>query len=133
MRYCKKCVLPDTRPYIKFNDEGICYPCLAAEKVKNTDWNQRWKELEELADKYRGSNGDYYDCIITVSPGKDSYYQIHIFKESKKSQYEQKSEIRKCKLSNLGFNIYFLDSVYLKSFAPSVIMACVYECKPCRR
>lgn len=81
MRYCKKCVMPDTRPYIQFDEEGICYPCRAHEKLKKTDWEQRWKELEELADKYRGSNGDYYDCIIAASGGKDSYYQVHIMKE----------------------------------------------------
>ena len=73
--------MPDTRPYMKFNEEGICYPCTAAEKVKKTDWKKRWKELEELADKYRGMNGDYYDCIIAASSGKDSYYQTYIIKE----------------------------------------------------
>jgi len=81
MRYCKKCVMPDTRPYMKFNEEGICYPCRAAEKIKQTDWKKRWEELEELADLYRGINGDYYDCIIAASGGKDSYYQTHIIKE----------------------------------------------------
>ena len=81
MKYCKKCVMPDTRPYMKFNEEGICYPCSAAEKIKKTDWKKRWEELEKLADDYRGTNGDYYDCIITASAGKDSYYQTHIMKE----------------------------------------------------
>jgi len=81
MRYCKKCVMPDTRPYIKFDDEGICYPCRAAEKAKKTNWNKRWEEIKALADEYRGCNGDYYDCIIAASGGKDSYYQVHIMKE----------------------------------------------------
>jgi N-acetyl sugar amidotransferase len=81
MKYCKKCVMPDTRPYMKFNEEGICYPCSAAEKIKKTDWKKRWEELEKLADDYRGTNGDYYDCIITASAGKDSYYQTYIMKE----------------------------------------------------
>lgn len=81
MRYCKRCVMPDTRPGMKFDDEGICYPCRAYERRKNTDWKKRWQELEKLADKYRGSNGNYYDCIITASAGKDSYYQVYIFKE----------------------------------------------------
>jgi len=73
--------MPDTRPGIGFNDEGVCYPCLNHEKKGQIDWDKRWKELEELCDKYRGSNGDYYDCIITASGGKDSHYQTHIFKE----------------------------------------------------
>jgi len=48
------------------------------------DWERRWTELEKLADKYRGSNGDFYDCIITVSGGKDSHFQTYIFKEKLK-------------------------------------------------
>jgi len=73
--------MPDTRPYMRFDEEGVCYPCRVAEKLKKVDWKKRWKELEALADKYRGINGDYYDCIIAASAGKDSYYQTHIFKE----------------------------------------------------
>ena len=81
MRYCKKCVMPDTRPYISFDDDGICMPCKRYDDRKNVNWDARWKELEALADKHRGRNGNYYDCLITVSGGKDSHYQVHIFKE----------------------------------------------------
>ncbi len=81
MKYCKKCVMPDTRPGIKFDEDGVCYPCKHYERRKEIIWDKRWKELEELADRYRGCNGDYYDCIIAVSAGKDSHYQVHVFKE----------------------------------------------------
>ncbi len=27
IKYCKKCVMPNTRPGIKFDEEGVCYPC----------------------------------------------------------------------------------------------------------
>ncbi len=84
MKYCKKCVMPDTRPGIKFNNDGICYPCLNHENKKKVDWDSRWKELEELCNKYRNSNNNYYDCIITASAGKDSHFQIYIFKEKLK-------------------------------------------------
>ena len=78
---CKKCVMTNQRIGIQFNDEGICFPCLEFERQKSIDWNGRWQELVELCDFYRGCNGDYYDCIIAVSPGKDSYYQVYLFKE----------------------------------------------------
>ena len=81
MKYCKKCIMPDTRPNIKFFEDGICAPCKNHERKETINWDSRWKELEELADKYRGSNGDYYDCIITASGGKDSHYQVEVFKE----------------------------------------------------
>ena len=81
MKYCKKCVMPDTRPGIEFNEEGICSACVTAEKMKTTDWSSRMAELETLCDKYRGMNGDSWDCAIAVSGGKDSHYQVHVMKE----------------------------------------------------
>lgn len=82
MRYCKICTMPDTRPGITFNEEGICCACTHYANRKNVDWGGRWQELEALCDKYRGCNGSgNYDCAIAVSGGKDSHYQVHIMKE----------------------------------------------------
>jgi len=80
MRYCKRCVMPDTRPGISFNEKGICSACQAYERRKEIDWEKRWKEFEALCDKYRGINGSDYDCAIAVSGGKDSHYQVHLMK-----------------------------------------------------
>ena len=76
---CKKCLMPSTRPGIEFNEEGICYPCVAFELRKKVDWEQRFKELEKLCDQYRKMEG--YDCLITVSGGKDSMRQVQIMTE----------------------------------------------------
>lgn len=81
MKYCKKCVMPDTRPGIKFNKDGVCSACLAHEKKKSVDYKKRFHELEELCNKYRGMNGNGYDCAIAVSGGKDSHFQVYIMKE----------------------------------------------------
>ena len=75
MKYCKKCVMPDTRPGITFRG-GVCSACQQMEQRKNIDWDARWKELQQLCDKYRGMNGDGYDCAIAVSGGKDTHYQV---------------------------------------------------------
>lgn len=80
MRYCKRCVMPDTRPGITFNEEGICSACQSYERRKFIDWDKRWKEFEQLCDKYRGSNGSDPDCAVAVSGGKDSHYQVHLLK-----------------------------------------------------
>ena len=53
MKYCKKCVMPDTRPGITFNNDGVCSACQQIERRKLIDWNVRWKEFEELCEKYR--------------------------------------------------------------------------------
>jgi len=81
MRYCKKCVMPDTRPGIYFDELGICQACRAEEKKDSTDWKERKRELELLCDKYRRTEEGQYDCIIAVSGGKDSHFQVYYFKE----------------------------------------------------
>lgn len=82
MRYCTKCVMPSTRPGISFNEEGVCSACQSYDKRENTDYKARFEELKQLCDKYRGYNGpNGYDCMIAVSGGKDSHYQVYIFKE----------------------------------------------------
>lgn len=81
MKYCTKCVMPDTRPGITFNSEGVCSACQSYENRKNTDYNHRFEELKDLCNKYRGINGaNGYDCMIAVSGGKDSHFQVYIFK-----------------------------------------------------
>ena len=84
VKYCKKCLMPDTRPGLKFDGNGICYACIHYEEQKKTDWTERWHELELLCDKYRGCNGNEYDCAIAVSGGKDSHFQTHIIKDKLK-------------------------------------------------
>lgn len=81
MKYCKKCLMPSTRPGIKFHDDGICVPCKNYEKQKATDWSLRRDELEKLCKKYRGQYRNSYDCAIAVSGGKDSHFQVYYMKE----------------------------------------------------
>lgn len=75
MRWCKKCVQPDTRPGIKFDEEGVCPACRFAERHKEVDWSARRQELEEIAQWGREHNVSGYDCIVGVSGGKDSTRQ----------------------------------------------------------
>jgi len=79
MRYCKRCVMPDTRPGITFNSEGVCSACQAYDNRKNVDYSARFKELKTLCDKHRRT-GNEYDCIIAVSGGKDSHFQTNLIK-----------------------------------------------------
>lgn len=81
MEYCKNCVMPDTRPGITFDSDGVCMPCRNHENKNNIDYDKRLKELEELCNKYRGCNGNGYDCAIAVSGGKDSHFQVFFMKE----------------------------------------------------
>ncbi len=81
LKYCKKCLQNNLRPHIHFHEDGVCDPCKTYEKYKTVDWDSRWKELQALCDKFRGSNGNGYDCAIAISGGKDSTHQVKLFVE----------------------------------------------------
>ena len=76
MRYCKKCVMPDTKPDLKFNEEGVCSACESYDNRKEIDWHTRKEELKKVLDSYRSKDASNWDCIIPVSGGKDSTYQV---------------------------------------------------------
>lgn len=80
MKRCKRCHFPDTRPGIKFNKEGVCQACLNYDKRKDINWTQRKEELKNLCKNYKRSDG-FYDCVIGVSGGKDSYYLVYTMKK----------------------------------------------------
>jgi N-acetyl sugar amidotransferase len=73
--YCKKCVMPDTKPDLFFDEEGICSACRSFENRASIDWDSRLKELLRILDKYRARNGNSWDCIVPGSGGKDSHTQ----------------------------------------------------------
>ena len=68
--------MPDTKPNLSFDEEGICNACRNYEKRDAVDWNKRKEELMSILDKYRSKDGLNWDCIIPVSGGKDSTYQV---------------------------------------------------------
>ena len=75
MKYCKVCLQPDTRPNTYFSGEGVCPACIYHKELQNVDWEERLHILEDLLEKYPRRPGQYFDCIIGVSGGKDSTRQ----------------------------------------------------------
>ena len=76
LTYCRRCVMPDTKPDLSLDEVGICNACRSYEKRKEVDWDFRYNELIRLLDKYRQPVGSNWDCIVPVSGGKDSTYQV---------------------------------------------------------
>jgi len=68
--------MPETKPDLFIDKEGVCDACSSFENRKTIDWEERKKELLQILDKYRSKDGKYYDCIIPVSGGKDSHFQV---------------------------------------------------------
>ncbi len=68
--FCKTCLMPNTRPRVVFDEEGVCNACRHAERKKSIDWEARRQEFVELVNEHRGKGP--YDCIVPWSGGKDS-------------------------------------------------------------
>ncbi len=70
VRYCKTCLMPDTRPRITFDEEGICNACRTAAERTEIDWDARRQKFLDLVEPHRGKGP--YDCVVPWSGGKDS-------------------------------------------------------------
>lgn len=72
VQYCSRCIMPNTRPRVVFDREGVCNACQHAEEKWNiVDWDGRKKEFVNFIEPYRSKNGAW-DCIVPWSGGKDS-------------------------------------------------------------
>lgn len=75
LTYCKRCVMPHSKPDIYIDENGICSACRTYEKRKEIDWDKRMNQLLDIFEKYK-QKGTNWDCIVPVSGGKDSTYQV---------------------------------------------------------
>ena len=74
IRRCTRCVMPETMPFIEFDDEGVCNYCRTYQKhpLLGRDVLQKW------ADGVR-RNDSKADAIVAFSGGRDSSYGLHYF------------------------------------------------------
>jgi len=78
--WCEKCVYPSSSAVpLSFDESGVCSGCRVHGQKGKIDWDARLEMLLEDIEPYRKPSG--YECIIPVSGGKDSYYQVHFVKE----------------------------------------------------
>ena len=76
MTYCKRCVLPNTRPGLVLAEDGVCNACLYAwRKQHEINWHERAQEFRTLVAQVKEKRRPY-DCVIPVSGGKDSFWQV---------------------------------------------------------
>ena len=43
MKYCTKCVIPETAETHEFNEKNVCSVCNQIENKNKIDWNERGK------------------------------------------------------------------------------------------
>jgi N-acetyl sugar amidotransferase len=78
IHYCLRCCMPQTQDDIEFDEMGICLACKASEEKMHIDWAQRERELRLLLEDAKAKSGNNYDCIVPISGGKDSTFQLHV-------------------------------------------------------
>ena len=96
--FCKKCVESnlryigsaqhrdqkgDNKQRTLFSKEGVCSACSYYEEKRKINWKEREKELVDLLDKHRKSDGSY-DVLLPGSGGKDSRYLTDMIKKKYK-------------------------------------------------
>ena len=75
LRRCTRCILPESMPFIEFDEKGVCNYCRNYEKLE-----VKGREgLEEALSQYRRRDGEA-DCIVAFSGGRDSCYGLHMLK-----------------------------------------------------
>ena len=77
LKRCKKCVLPETYPYVDLDAKGVCRYCREHKPIKIKGEKLLLDEIQ----KYKSSNGEP-DCIVALSGGRDSCYGLHYIKKS---------------------------------------------------
>ena len=66
--------MPETKPDLTFDQKGKCSACIAFDERKNIDWDSRQKELDKIFENFKKNS--YWDCVVPVSGGKDSTFQV---------------------------------------------------------
>ena len=85
MKICKLCLVVDSRPGLEIDNDSICFPCKVKKREEKVDWVERRNELNDIVKwgkAYDSSSG--YDCIVSVSGGKDSTRQALLVRDEMK-------------------------------------------------
>ena len=77
LKRCSKCLLPETFPFITYDEKGVCNYC---HNHKPKTQINSFDQLKELVEPYRRKDGRA-DCIVPFSGGRDSTYSLHIVKK----------------------------------------------------
>ena len=72
LKRCTKCLLPETFPFINYDDHGVCNFCNSYTRINY----QGEAALMKVADNFRRENGKA-ECLVPFSGGRDSSYALH--------------------------------------------------------
>lgn len=76
IRRCTRCILPETFPYITFDQDGVCSYCRSHEKTAYLGHDALARQVAP----FRSRHGEP-DVLVGVSGGRDSCYGLHYVQE----------------------------------------------------
>lgn len=76
IKYCARCLYPETKPDLHFDENGVCSACTSYEQRAEINWPKRREEFIAVLERFRSQDGSNYDCIVPSSGGKDSHTQV---------------------------------------------------------
>lgn len=76
LRRCSKCLLPETVPYIQFDNEGVCNYCKNHIPLQIKGKKALEELVRELVNPHKEPN-----CLVPLSGGRDSSFVLHYLKK----------------------------------------------------
>ena len=67
--------MPDTKPGVYLDERGLCNACRSQELKSQINWQDRFEDLKKIVSEIKEQDHPFYDCIVPVSGGKDSWVQ----------------------------------------------------------
>ncbi|HEU0036500.1 MAG TPA: hypothetical protein VFQ53_38070 [Kofleriaceae bacterium] len=77
LKRCTKCILPETYPFVGFDEHGVCHFCRTWKKITV----KGEQALLDAVAPYRSKDGSP-DVIVAFSGGRDSSYGLHYVKKN---------------------------------------------------
>lgn len=141
---CRRCVLPESKPDIRLDADGVCNLCV--EYARTTESAAAAKPLEtdfiKMLNMYK-SNGEY-DCLVMCSGGKDSTAALYYMKKRYKLnplaftfdhsfETEEAMENVRNAVEILGVDFLFFKSDFMKDMFSAIVRtnSKAVICHPC--
>lgn len=141
---CKTCVLPEVKPHIFFNENGICNVCLEYASDKKTEEESKLLETDLLKILKKHKSKGKYDVLAMCSGGKDSTSALYYMKTRYKlnplafmfdNGFESEDAIKNVEnaVNKLGVDFMFFKSNYMKNMFSKILetKSKAVICHPC--
>jgi len=143
VKICKRCIMPENKPDILLNEDGICNLCVAHDTAKKFETLKPLEsDLIKILSKHQGKHR--YDCMVMCSGGKDSTSALYYMKKRYKLnvlaftfdhgfETDEALENIHNAVEILGVDFLFFKSAFMKDMFAKIIASNskAVICHPC--